>query len=121
MTATRELTLLDASDIAVDNIITSDTTNNVSTKRARVISKTGNVIRVHTIVNGGGEFVNFANDDDVYINASGVKITDVASSGVSSVHPEMTQYTGQILYLENRGPVTRAADQIEDIKLIIEM
>tara|TARA_A100001011_G_scaffold395516_1_gene490726 strand:- start:9104 stop:10594 length:1491 start_codon:yes stop_codon:yes gene_type:complete len=121
MTATRELTLLDASNIAVDNIITSDTTNNVSTKRARVISKTGNVIRVHTIVNGGGEFVNFANDDDVYINASGVKITDVASSGVSSVHPEMTQYTGQILYLENRGPVTRAADQIEDIKLIIEM
>jgi hypothetical protein len=25
------------------------------------------------------------------------------------------------MYIENRGAVTRAADQIEDIKLIIEM
>ena len=28
---------------------------------------------------------------------------------------------GDIVYLENRGAVARAADQIEDIKLIIEM
>ena len=46
---------------------------------------------------------------------------DVSSSGVSSAHPEMTRFTGQILYVENRGAVSRAADQIEDIKLIIEM
>ena len=45
----------------------------------------------------------------------------MSSSGVSSAHPEMTRFTGQILYVENRGAVSRAADQIEDIKLIIEM
>ena len=31
------------------------------------------------------------------------------------------KYSGNILYVENRGAVTRAADQIEDIKLIIQM
>ena len=31
------------------------------------------------------------------------------------------KYSGQIMYVENRGAVSRAADQIEDIKLIIEM
>ena len=28
--------------------------------------------------------------------------------------------SGEILYIENRAPVARAADQTEDIKLIIE-
>lgn len=119
--ATRQITLDDASALSVDDIITSDTTNNASTKRARIVSKSGNVLKVHTIANGGGEYVNFANSDDVFKNASGSKLTDVASSGVSSAHPEMQPYSGQILYIENRGAVSRAADQIEDIKLIIEM
>ena len=121
MTATNKITLDDASSISVDDIITSDTTNNASTKRARVVSKSGNILKTITIANGGGEYVDFAATDDVFKNASGSKITDVASSGVDSTHPEMTRFTGQILYVENRGPVSRAADQIEDIKLIIEM
>ena len=45
----------------------------------------------------------------------------MTGSGVSTAHPEMTRFTGQILYVENRGAVSRASDQIEDIKLIIEM
>jgi hypothetical protein len=28
--------------------------------------------------------------------------------------------SGEIIYIENRAPVARAADQTEDIKLIIE-
>lgn len=34
--------------------------------------------------------------------------------------PGLQPYTGDILYIENRGKITRTADQIEDIKLIIE-
>ena len=75
--ATRQITLDDASALSVDDIITSDTTNNASTKRARIVSKSGNVLKVHTIANGGGEYVNFANSDDVFKNASGSKLTDV--------------------------------------------
>jgi hypothetical protein len=42
-------------------------------------------------------------------------------TAVNAAFPEVEKYTGQVLYVENRGAVTRAADQIEDIKLIIEM
>lgn len=34
--------------------------------------------------------------------------------------PEVAKYTGQIIYIENRRLITRAPDQIEDIKLVIE-
>ena len=33
--------------------------------------------------------------------------------------PDLKAYTGDILYVENRSPISRASDQIEDVKLII--
>lgn len=39
-------------------------------------------------------------------------------NGIST--PGIEPYTGDILYIENRSPIFRAADQIEDVKLIIE-
>lgn len=33
--------------------------------------------------------------------------------------PDIAPYTGDILYVENRSPISRAEDQIEDVKLII--
>jgi hypothetical protein len=32
----------------------------------------------------------------------------------------MLKYRGDILYVENRSPVSRASDQVEDIKLIVQ-
>ena len=32
----------------------------------------------------------------------------------------IARFSGDILYVENRSPVTRASDQIEDIKLVVE-
>ena len=40
------------------------------------------------------------------------------TSGYSS--PEIDHDSGDVLYVENRAPITRAADQTENIKLIIE-
>ena len=40
------------------------------------------------------------------------------TSGYSS--PEIDHDSGDVLYIENRAPITRAADQTENIKLIIE-
>ena len=34
--------------------------------------------------------------------------------------PELQEYSGDIIYLENRKPIQRASDQTEDIKVIIE-
>lgn len=38
--------------------------------------------------------------------------------GIST--PDIAKYTGDIIYVENRRLITRAPDQIEDIKLVIE-
>ena len=34
--------------------------------------------------------------------------------------PEYDKYSGDVIYVENRRVITRAADQIEDVKLVIE-
>ncbi|MDP7368700.1 MAG: hypothetical protein QGH83_15745 [Candidatus Pacebacteria bacterium] len=33
---------------------------------------------------------------------------------------ELQKFSGDILYVENRSPISRAADQIEDVKLVIQ-
>jgi len=38
----------------------------------------------------------------------------------SLVDPEVEKFSGEVLYIENRAAVTRAADQIEDVKLVLE-
>ena len=42
-------------------------------------------------------------------------------SAVDSDYPEVQPHSGEIIYIENRGAVSRASDQIEDIKLIVQM
>lgn len=50
-----------------------------------------------------------------------VGLTSGATAVVSSVIPEeIKKFEGEMLYIENRRPVLRAPDQIEDIKAIIE-
>jgi hypothetical protein len=57
------------------------------------------------------------------------RITDVLAGATASATAngagsitggDLTRFSGDILYVENRSPVTRASDQIEDVKLIIE-
>lgn len=47
--------------------------------------------------------------------------TGGASGTISAIdYPGLDKYSGEVIYLENRVPINRAADQLEDIKLIIE-
>ena len=57
----------------------------------------------------------FANTTSVTGGTSG-------ASGTIAVitTPGLQPYTGDIIYVENRVPISRAADQIEDVKLIIQ-
>ena len=120
MTATNRIVVSNASSLTVDDIITNNGADTATTAKARIVSKTSNTLQLLPVVNGGGEYVNFANGNDIFKDGSDTNV-DVNSDGVITAHPEMTRFTGQILYVENRGAVSRAADQIEDIKLIIEM
>ena len=48
-----------------------------------------------------------------------VVVTDISFvEGLSN--PEIEPNSGDIVYIENRRQITRAPDQIEDIKLVIE-
>jgi hypothetical protein len=47
--------------------------------------------------------------------------TSAATATISAREtPGLQPYTGDILYVENRVPISRAADQIEDVKLVIQ-
>jgi len=56
----------------------------------------------------------FSNTETVTGNTSSITAT---ISGINQ--RDLQDASGKILYIENRPPVTRASDQIEDIKLII--
>lgn len=56
--------------------------------------------------------------------ANGETITGSSSSATGTItavnNPGLEPYSGDVLYIENRSPISRAEDQIEDVKLIIE-
>ena len=65
------------------------------------------------------------------VNASGSEIafvaTDVVTSASSATgtiasitNPEIAYYSGSTIYVEDRAPISRATDQTENIKLIVE-
>jgi len=72
----------------------------------------------------------FANQGiDTNQNATAYTGTNTVTGGTSSVTgtpsshdvtPELTADTGDILYIENRKPISRASDQTENVKLIVE-
>jgi hypothetical protein len=56
----------------------------------------------------------FANAATI-VGATGTTGTITAVS-----NSQLEAYSGDVLYIENRSPISRAADQIEDVKLVIE-
>ena len=73
-----------------DNVITGATSSATGTPDAAADS---------AVTLAGGNTVTFA---DGYAN------------------PELDPDSGDIIYLENRKPISRSSDQIEDIKVIVE-
>ena len=57
-----------------------------------------------------------------FANSASVSGGTSGASGTVAVisTPGLQPYTGDIIYVENRVPISRAADQIEDVKLIIQ-
>ena len=117
LAAYSKMTVSDASNLKVDDIIRSASADASGVANSRIVSITGNVVSHLPVVDSAGGFTNFAAGNDVYLGSS----DEGTVSSVNAAFPEVVKHSGQIMYIENRGAVTRAADQIEDIKLIIEM
>ena len=104
---------------AVDTIIRNASTEVVGTAVGIVVSvdSTNRVISYLPYPNESGNFVDFANGNTVYSSTS----TNHGTLNAAITAEEVERYSGDIIYLENRQAVSRASDQIEDIKLIVEM
>lgn len=117
-----KMTMSSVSGLSVDDLIIDAATESSTSAKGRIVSISGTDVYYQPIANTGGEYpATFAAADTIYKIGS-VSNTNIGTvSAVDSSYPELVRYSGDILYVENRGAVTRAADQIEDIKLIVQM
>ena len=111
--ATKELTLSGVSGtFQQDETITGGTSGAVG----RIVSVSGTTIR----------YIQLATDNPTgHVFQSSENITGGTSSATATVSalaaPEVQPFSGSVIYVENRRPINRASDQIEDIKIIVEM
>ena len=117
LAAYHKMTLSSVSGLSIDDLMMSANADGSGVAVSRVVSITGSVVSHIPVANSAGGYVNFAASDTAFVGSTTIGTV----SSVDAAIPEVERYSGQVMYIENRGAVTRAADQIEDIKLIIEM
>lgn len=90
------------------------------TSKYNYIAFSGNSPINGTLITEGGSGIINAIPDISFSNNNLITQTSgiVFSQGYSI--SEIKKFSGQILYVENRKPVVRSNDQIEDVKLVIE-
>ena len=105
----------------VDDTIANAASVVAGTATGKVVSidSTNRYIYYLPSVDSIGNFASFSAGETIHVGSTSKGV--ISSGGVSGAYPEVARNSGDIVYLENRGAVARAADQIEDIKLIIEM
>lgn len=112
----------------VDELVTGAT----SGATGRVVDFTGNnTIRMTDVIPAGnsvtagfnGIYGYFTNTEVLAANtvgAGGSGASATANGTGAITGGDLQRFSGDIIYVENRSPISRADDQIEDIKLIIE-
>ena len=78
-------------------------------------SANGNIVEANTTVM---KLTNVQGTFAVAETITGGTSTETATTSVVG-DPELRAYTGELLYSEYRSPISRAADQVEDVKLVI--
>ena len=106
---------------AVDTVIRNASTEVVGTAVGIVVSvdTTNRIISYLPYPNESNNFVDFADSNTIYSATNTNHGSLNTSSSITA--EEVQRHSGDIIYLENRVAVSRASDQIEDIKLIVEM
>ncbi len=104
---------------AVDTVIRNASTEVVGSAVGIVVSvdSTNRKVSYLPYANESNNYVAFADGNTVYSSTS----TNHGTIDGTPTAEEVARYSGDIIYLENRTAVSRASDQIEDIKLIVEM
>ena len=122
------LTSWNGTQYTADELVTGAT----SGATGRVVDFTSNnTLRLTDIIPAGnsstagynGIYGYFTNTEVIAANSSGQGGSGASATANGSgavTGGDLTRFSGDVLYVENRSPVTRASDQIEDVKLIIE-
>jgi hypothetical protein len=116
--ATKEIVITSLEDYIEDELITGS----ISGAKGRVINIAKDVVAGTTTVryillrsqNSNGQ------DFEVGDNVTGDQSLQVGIVG-DFVNPEVQPHSGDVMYVENRRLINRAPDQIEDIKIVVEM
>jgi hypothetical protein len=111
--ATKELTFSGGSGtFAQDETITGGTSGAVG----RITTISGSTIRYVMLRSENTEGAAFETSETITGGTS-----SATGTVASLVNPEVAPDSGDVIYVENRRPINRASDQIEDIKIIVEM
>ena len=90
-----------------------------STAKGIIDKVDGNNIWYHQ--NDETGYRNFEHDEAVTENGGSGSGQLVNNASTYLVNPEVGTTTGDLLYIDNRAAVSRAADQTEDIKIVIQI
>jgi hypothetical protein len=106
---------------AEDELVTATLSSGSGATGKVVDFKNNTTLRLVDVTQGSNTGLGY----DSITGSFGVNETITAPSGASAntngvVGGDFEKFSGDVLYIENRSPVTRADDQIEDVKLIIE-
>tara|TARA_B100000427_G_scaffold69860_1_gene56219 strand:+ start:16181 stop:17719 length:1539 start_codon:yes stop_codon:yes gene_type:complete len=108
-------------DLATDNSTGASPTYGYRLNRFTSTPGTGGSINVVVTTTTGSETVGIETTFtgvSTSINAKTYYFGQSINNGLSS--PEIKKYSGDIIYVDNRPEVTRAANQREDIKIVLE-
>ena len=92
-----------------------DFKNNNTTLRLIDVTMGANVTNGYDGIAGS-----FQANESIAANTTGSGGSGASANTNGVVGGDFEKFSGDVLYVENRSPVTRADDQIEDVKLIIE-
>lgn len=121
--ATRTATYEMEYDALNGSVVLDRTFTNASGATGYIVShdSANSKIRYSLIRNFNDEGVAFGTSETITMNDASGNPTSVTWNSVALTDPESQPDSGDVIYVENRRPINRADDQIEDIKIIVEM
>jgi len=119
-TATYSMQYSSLSGVLVnDRSISGGTSNAIG--RIVSIDTATNTIRYIQTASDNPSGIAFASGETITMNDINGAPTIVTFTSGTLANPEVQPDSGDVIYVENRRPINRADDQIEDIKIIVEM
>ena len=104
---------------AEDELVTGATSG--ATGKVVDFKNNNTTLRLIDVTTGTSTTAGFDSIAGSFKTTESISAPSGASATISTaVGGDFEKFSGDVLYIENRSPVTRADDQIEDVKLIIE-